>query len=171
MVLSDQHAVIAKQFRFVRPKIEKDKCVIRVVGRIVKCDIPSGGVIAPSKILCGQGYDLRFRLVDTEEVEIFFYQSARATRLVDERYELGPARKSFDADGAGSGAEVEQAGVLADPRRENIKECFAKPVGGRPRPTVGGALQNTASILTGDNAHRENAECGTRSMEYRTQQT
>jgi len=72
--------------------------------------------------------------------------------IFDEGYVGGAAAEGFDADGASAGEEVEEA--RADyARAEDVEERFAKAVAGGTEREALQALQDTAAVFAGDDAH------------------
>lgn len=64
----------------------------------------------------------------------------------------GAAAEGFDADGAGAGEDVEEARAC-DGGAEDVEEGFAQAVTGGTKGRAFEALQDTAAIFAGDDAH------------------
>src|SRR5215207_3940878 len=122
-------------------------------------------MLATGKILSRQRDDLRLRLVDAQPVEVLLDQCASSSGFIYKSNELRSARQSFYPDRAGSGAQIQKSGIVADPRGQYIKKRLAKPVRRRPRPAIRWAFQDTPAIRACNNAHNNACECGTRNWE------
>jgi len=74
--------------------------------------------------------------------------------IFDEGYVGGAAAEGFDADGAGAGEDVEEAG--ADyAGTEDVEERFAKAVAGGTEGEAFEAFEDAAAVFAGDDAHLE----------------
>jgi hypothetical protein len=89
MVLSDKYAARSEQRRTISAEVEQHDRIVRVIGRIVKRNVPARRVIAAAKVFGRQSDNFRFRLLDSEQVEILFDQPTCSPRLIDECNELG----------------------------------------------------------------------------------
>jgi len=72
--------------------------------------------------------------------------------IFEEGYVGGAAAEGFDADGAGAGENVEEARARYG-GAENVEERFAQAVAGGTESEAFQALQDTAAIFSGDDAH------------------
>ncbi len=130
-----------------------------VVRRIEEKDLRRGtGVFLRESLQGGKG-------IDGEDTSAFFYLQ-RGEIFLDERYggsmffdehDFGGATaEGFDADGAGAGKSVDEAG--ADHKfAENIEECFPKAIARGAKIEAFEALQMAAAKFSGDNAHEDSS--------------
>ncbi len=89
---------------------------------------------------------------DLERVEILADEFGGGRVIFNEGNVSGAAAESFNANGAGSGEDVEEA--RADyAGAENVEESLAQAVAGRTKREALQALQDTAAIFAGDDAH------------------
>jgi len=72
--------------------------------------------------------------------------------ILDEDDFGGAAAEGFNADGAGSGKKIDEsrAGYICG---QHVEECFAQAVTCGPQSEALEALQDAASVDSGDDAH------------------
>jgi len=90
---------------------------------------------------------------DLERVEILADEFCGGRVIFDEGNVGGAAAESFNADGAGAGEDVEKARA-DNAGAEDIEKRFAQAVAGGTKSEPLQALQDTAAIFAGDDAHR-----------------
>jgi len=96
--------------------------------------------------------DLGFGL-DFERGEVAADQCGGGGMIFDEDSLGGAAAEGFDADGAGAGEYVEEAGAGYF-GSEDIEESFAEAVAGGAQGVALEGFEDAAAIFTGDYAHR-----------------
>src|SRR5260370_40071601 len=90
--------------------------------------------------------------VDAQRFEIAANQGGGGRVILDEDDFGGAAAEGFDADGAGSGEEVDEsrAGCIGG---QHVEESFAQAVAGGAQGEALETLQDAASVSSGDDAH------------------
>jgi len=74
--------------------------------------------------------------------------------IFEEGYVGSAAAESFDADGTGTGEDVEEAGAYYA-GTEDIEERFAQAVAGGTESEAFEAFEDAAAVFAGDDAHRK----------------
>ena len=91
---------------------------------------------------------------DFERVEILADEFCGGRVIFDKGNMGGAAAEGFDADGAGAGEDVKETRAY-DAGAEDVEERFAKAVAGGTEREPLQALQDTAAIFAGNDAHEE----------------
>src|SRR5260370_30568676 len=89
---------------------------------------------------------------DPQRFEIAANQGDGWGVIFDEDDFGGAAAEGFDADGAGSGEEIDEAGA-GNVGGQHVEERFAEAVAGGAQGEAFEALEDTASVGSGDDAH------------------
>ncbi len=93
-------------------------------------------------------------LANSKAREIGFDERDGGAVRFDEGGGGSSAAERFDADGAGTGKEIEKMRAF-EMSAENVEESFAKIVAGGPEIQSFEGFEQAGAILAGDNAHEE----------------
>lgn len=156
-VLGDDEAALAEKWGGAEEA--EDAVVLRFfgVGRVDEDEIEwgVGRFVLVGDFLEGaegvEGEDLR-AAGDCERCEVATNQDSGGGVVFDEDDFEGAAAESFDADGAGAGEDIEEAGAR-DVGTEDVEEGFAEAVAGRAERGALEAFEDAAAIFAGDDAH------------------
>lgn len=74
--------------------------------------------------------------------------------IFEKGYVGSAAAESFDADGTGTGEDVEEAGAYYA-GTEDVEERFAQAVAGGTESEAFEAFEDAAAVFAGDDAHRK----------------
>ena len=156
-VLGDDEAALAKKWG--RAEEAEDAVVLRFfgVGRVYESEIEwgVGRFVLVGDFLEGaegvEGEDLR-AAGDCEGCEVATNQDSGGGVVFDEDDFEGPAAEGFNADSAGAGEDIEEAGA-GDVGAKDVKEGFAKTVAGGAEGVAFEGFEDAAAIFSGDDAH------------------
>ncbi len=90
--------------------------------------------------------------VDAQEFKVAANEGGGGGVIFDKDDFGGTTAKGFDADGAGSGEEIDESrtGYVGG---QHVEKCLAQAVAGRAQGEAFGALQDAAFVRSGDDAH------------------
>jgi len=89
---------------------------------------------------------------DFEGVEILADEFRGGRMILDEGYVGGAAAEGLDADGAGAGEDIKEAGAN-DTGAEDIEEGFAEAIAGGTEGEAFQAFQYAAAVFACNDAH------------------
>ena len=156
-VLSNDEAALAKKWG--EAEEAEDAVVLRFfgIGRVDEDEIEwgVGRFVLVGDFLEGaegvEGEDLG-SVVDCQRFEITADQDGGGGVVFDEDDFEGAAAERFNADGAGAGKDIEEAGT-GDVGAEDVEEGFAKTVAGRAEGVAFEGFEDATAIFAGDDAH------------------
>ena len=156
-VLGDDEAALAEKWGGAEEA--EDAVVLRFfgVGRVYESEIEwgVGRFVLVGDFLEGaegvEGEDLR-AAGDCEGCEVATNQDCGGGMVFDEDDFEGAAAEGFDANGAGAGEDIEEAGAR-DVGAEDVEEGFAKTVAGGAEGVALEGFEDAAAEFTGDDAH------------------
>ena len=156
-VLGDDEAALAEKWGGAE-EVE-DAVVLRFfgVGRVDEDEIEwgVGRFVLVGDFLEGaegvEGEDLG-SAGDCEGFEVTTDQDSGGGVVFDEDDFEGSAAEGFDANGAGAGEDIEEAGAR-DVGAEDVEESFAKAVAGGTEGVALEGFEDAATIFAGDDAH------------------
>ncbi len=126
--------------------------MIGCIRRIVKDDVPGLELTRNAsfeKFKSFRLYDLGLFLGNLTEIEIGFDQATHLPRAIHKRGVTCASREGFNTNGTRAGTEIEKPRFF-DSRRNDIKQCLAQAVRGRPDLDRWRALQITSAVFTGN---------------------
>jgi len=156
-VLDDYEAALAEKWGGAEEA--EDAVVLRFfgVGRVDEDEIEwwVRGLVAGSEFFEGAKSVQRKNLRpagDGEGCEVATNQDCGGGMVFDEDDFEGAAAEGFDANGAGAGEDIEEAGAR-DVGAEDVEEGFAKTVAGGAEGVALEGFEDAAAEFTGDDAH------------------